>query len=78
MTEDDLKSLFCQFESYGPVQYRLLAGRMRGQAFVTFKGQKSRFLKNNPTFRVLTVKTKSKLGFYIPFNSQGHIWTGPQ
>ena len=22
--------------------------------------------------------TKSKLGFYIPFNSQGHIGTGPQ
>ena len=22
--------------------------------------------------------TKSKLGFYVPFNSQGHIGTGPQ
>ena len=23
-------------------------------------------------------KLRSKLGFYIPFNSQGHIGTGPQ
>ena len=23
-------------------------------------------------------KSKSKLGFYVPFNSQGHIGTGPQ
>ena len=24
------------------------------------------------------IKSKSKLGFYVPFNSQGHIGTGPQ
>ena len=22
--------------------------------------------------------TKSKYRFYVPFDSQGHIWTGPQ
>ena len=25
-----------------------------------------------------TWRSKSKLGFYVPFNSQGHIGTGPQ
>ena len=25
-----------------------------------------------------STKSKSKLGFYVPFNSQGHIGTGPQ
>ena len=26
----------------------------------------------------LVILVKSKLGFYVPFNSQGHIGTGPQ
>ena len=34
-----------------------------------------------PTLQWLTfplLKSTSKLGFYVPFNSQGHIGTGPQ
>ena len=30
---------------------------------------------NDP--RIYHIYVKSKLGFYVPFNSQGHIWTGP-
>ena len=36
-----------------------------------FLNKKSRYIK-------LQYLTKSKLGFYVPFNSQGHIGTGPQ
>ena len=30
------------------------------------------------SFTLLWAKVGPKLGFYVPFNSQGHIGTGPQ
>lgn len=37
----DLVSLFARFqkEDSPPIQFRLLSGRMRGQAFITFPGE---------------------------------------
>ena len=34
--------------------------------------------QTRPKPNLLMEATKSKLGFYVPFNSQGHIGTGPQ
>ena len=36
------------------------------------------FQRKNLAFYPLNYNTKSKLEFYVPFNSQGHIGTGPQ
>ena len=33
---------------------------------------------NNIASNMGDTRSKSKLGFYVPFNSQGHIGTGPQ
>ena len=38
---------------------------------------KNTYPEYNPS-DFITGLTKSKLGFYVPFNSQGHIGTGPQ
>ena len=32
----------------------------------------------NSEMKSKSLSSKSKLGFYVPFNSQGHIGTGPQ
>lgn len=41
VTMKDLVSLFARFqqEDSRPIQFRLLSGRMRGQAFITFPGE---------------------------------------
>lgn len=41
VTMKDLVSLFARFqkEDSPPIQFRLLSGRMRGQAFITFPGE---------------------------------------
>ena len=33
---------------------------------------------HNQNQHIVFTKSESKQAFYIPFNSQGHIWTGPQ
>ena len=42
--------------------------------FVAFKLRQERLHRNIDQFKV----SKSKLGFYVPFNIQGHIGRGPQ
>lgn len=40
VTMKDLVSLFARFQQDStPIQFRLLSGRMRGQAFITFPGE---------------------------------------
>lgn len=41
VTMKDLVSLFARFQKEDslPIQFRLLSGRMRGQAFITFPGE---------------------------------------
>uniref|UniRef100_A0A8C9F894 RNA binding motif protein 41 n=1 Tax=Pavo cristatus TaxID=9049 RepID=A0A8C9F894_PAVCR len=40
VTMKDLVSLFARFQQHStPIQFRLLSGRMRGQAFITFPGE---------------------------------------
>ena len=45
---------------------------MQMSRFIDYLFQITRIKKGNEFM------TKSKLGFNIPFNSQGHIGTGPQ
>lgn len=69
---EDLKSLFDKFspEGSGGLEYRVLTGRMRGQAFITFPGKStaaSSYASNNPKDLQCNVVIKGFYKFLILF-----------